>query len=203
MGAHDIRWLSFPYKTLGVVWQVCYPVYISSALVLCCSISKVDTGLFDGLELFWIWAWQRQTWWSKGSGQMGIYKEQLNVNGKQLQCDYLKYVLSYRLASSYVKDKSPLKKFFKHIGEIDVNWQISWEYEIVKGSRKIHQIQSHGDPLKLMVWNLACFCEYYFDEEWKFYVNTAHTRWWWLETLMPLNAIVACMINNLDDVEAS
>jgi hypothetical protein len=52
-----------------------------------------------------------------------------------------------------------------------------------------------------MVQDLACFCEYCLDEEWEFCVNNAHIGWWKLETLMPLNGIATCMINNLDDVK--
>lgn len=33
-------------------------------------------------------------------------------------------------------------------------------------------------------------------------MNNAHTRWWQLETLMPLNGTATCMINDLDDVKA-
>jgi hypothetical protein len=77
----------------------------------------------------------------------------LNVNGRQLQCakqicDYLTNVLSYKHASSYVKDNTPLKRFFWHIGIYVVKKHISMEFEIVKGSKKIHQMQAHGDPLK-------------------------------------------------------
>ncbi len=32
-------------------------------------------------------------------------------------------------------------------------------------------------------------------------MNNAHIGWWKLETLMPLNGIATCMINNLDDVK--
>lgn len=35
----------------------------------------------------------------------------------------------------------------------------------MKGSRKLYQIQAHGDFLKLLVRDLACFYEYYLDEE--------------------------------------
>jgi hypothetical protein len=57
------------------------------------------------------------------------------------------------------------------------------------------------DPLKFMVQDLDCFCEYCLNEEWEFCVNTAHTGWWQLETLMPLNGIATHMIINLDDVK--
>ncbi len=67
------------------------------------------------------------------------------MNGRQLKCakhicDFLTNVLSYRPTFSYVKEKSPLKRLFWHIGETDVNRQVCWECEIVKGSRKNHQI---------------------------------------------------------------
>jgi len=32
---------------------------------------------------------------------------------------------------------------------------------------KIHQIHVHENFLQLMVWDLACICEYCFDEIWK------------------------------------
>jgi hypothetical protein len=71
----------------------------------------------------------------------------------------------------------------------------------VKGSRKIHQIQAHGDPLKLLVWDLACFYEYYLDEEWELCVNMAHIGWWWLELLQPSNVTSIQNLNVIDQVD--
>jgi hypothetical protein len=46
-----------------------------------------------------------------------------------------------------------------------------------------------------MVWDLACFCEYYLDEEWELCVNVAHIGCWWLETLQPLNVTSSQNLN--------
>ncbi len=116
-------------------------------------------------------------------------------------CDYLTNVLSYMSTSSYVKEKSPLKKFFWHIGEIDVTQWVFWECETVKGNRKIAKYDFMGILWNSWFRNLACFFGYCLDDEWEFHVNNAHTRWWRLETLMPLNGTTTCMINNLDDVK--
>jgi hypothetical protein len=94
-------------------------------------------------------------------------------------------------ASSYVKEKIPLKRLFWHIGILVIKRHISWECEIMKGSRKIHHIQAHGDPLKLMVRDLAYFYEYCLDEDWKICVNVTHIGWWRLETLQPFSVISA------------
>jgi hypothetical protein len=76
-----------------------------------------------------------------------------------------------------------------------------WEREIVKGSRKIHEIQVHGHPLKLLVQDLACFYEYCLDEEWELCVNVAHIGWWRLETLQPLNVTSIQNFNVIDQVD--
>jgi len=49
-----------------------------------------------------------------------------------------------------------------------------------------------------MVRDLACFCEYYLDEEWEFCVNVAHIGWWRLETLKSLNANSIHIFNAID-----
>ncbi len=71
----------------------------------------------------------------------------------------------------------------------------------MKGSRKIHQIQAHGDPLNPMVRDLACFCEYYLNEDWEFCVNVAHIEQWWLETLQPSNVTSAQNLNVVDEAD--
>jgi hypothetical protein len=111
-------------------------------------------------------------------------------------CDYLN-----RLVSSYVKEKIPLKRLLWHIDNSIIKRHISWECEIVKGNKKIHHIQVHGDPLKFMVWDLANFYEYCLDEDWELCVNVAHIGQWQLETLQLFSVAWAWHFNVIDQID--
>lgn len=126
-----------------------------------------------------------------------IRREQLKgPTGAQLQCaadvvNFLKANMSQRVETSYADSKKPMKRFFWHVLESDVQLLRNSIHacDSLVGTRKLHSVMATNvnNLTSLLVKELACFCEFCTDNTWDSCPNRRWTGAWTMKILQPQN----------------
>ena len=125
-----------------------------------------------------------------------IRREQLKPYGVKLQSardvvGYLTAHLSERPETSYMGHRKPMRRFFHHVLESDVQplRDNSHSCDFVPGTQKLHSILATNKIQigMLMVKELACFCAHCIDNDYTNCVNLKWTGEWTPNFLQPVD----------------